>query len=397
MVASKRSLMPFFALWFIVSSVLSTEETANPGVVYVLTMAIPMLLYGATSITGRLKPYHTAALLMFIVGIFSTIIGPYGLFDIRTISKYFLFVLVFIVLTNNRYSGEDLSKMTRYYVILSAIIAILIILSYFGGYEHIDPEADNGGSQFLGRHSVGITGVYKNPNYLTSFMNVATLVLSYKLFRCHPGRRDKLLCIALVVLFLVSIFLTGTRAALLVFLMVLFIVYYSSLSSFKFYHFAIPIIVVVTLFSIYADQITGLFNLYLGTRQMFEDAGRTDAWGYATSKILENPIFGCGIGSWQSLHGNSYMEYLHNVFLEFTLNQGLIGILFLLFVVFHGFSRTKKKDRFFLYMLLIVTFLPMCFQNGVIAVNFWRFIIINRLIVNYSQYSEKGITELLKS
>ena len=150
----------------------------------------------------------------------------------------------------------------------------------------------------------------------------------------------------------------------------------------------------IVIFIIYADEINNLFNLYLGTRKMFEDVGRTDAWSHAISMLLQTPIFGCGIGAWQSLHGNSYMEYLHNVFLEFILNQGLIGLILLLFVVFYGYSRTKKKDRFFIYMLLFATFIPMCLQNGVIAVNFWRFIIINRLIVNYSIYSEKGVDNL---
>ena len=139
-------------------------------------------------------------------------------------------------------------------------------------------------------------------------------------------------------------------------------------------------------------------DFYLAGREMFSDEGREQTWPIALNYFYENYLIGSGIDCWHHFsHGNAGLENLHNVFLEFLLNQGIIGLLLLVFTLFSGFNRAKKEDRFFIIMLFLVTAIPLSFQNGVIAVNFWRFVIINRLALNYSIQSEDGIVSLFKN
>ena len=142
-----------------------------------------------------------------------------------------------------------------------------------------------------------------------------------------------------------------------------------------------------------------LYNLFAAGREMTHDTIREDSWNFALEFIKQNPIFGSGHNSWSVIHQmrGDVDEYLHNIFLELLLDQGIIGCLLVFLIVTVGFNRTKKGDRFFLIFLLFTTAFPMLFQNGLYEINFWRFIIINRLMMNISIYYDGGINGVLKS
>lgn len=397
MVANKGSVLPILTLWFIVSPVLSFEETADPGVVYITLLSVPILYCGLKYRLFNIKPYHASALLMFLFGLFSTIVGPYGNLDISNLCKYLLFVIVFIALTNYKYNDVEICRITKIYIYISIAVAILIFLSFLGGYQHLDRDVVDGTTQFLGRYSVGITGVYKNPNYLTSFINVACFMLLFKLLKGKETRNKKLLYDIIILFLFVSIILTGTRTALLTFSSVFLLLFASNFLRANKIGVSIFIIAIMGLLIwIYQKEINDFIELYLGTRELLGEESRETAWSFALLKLKDNWLFGCGIGSWETLSKNtSMLQWLHNVFLEFLLNQGIMGLLLLVYTFLYGFSKTKKRDRLFLYVLVFVTALPMMFQNGVVAVNFWRFLIINRIAINYSIYSNDGIIPLV--
>lgn len=398
MKSKNNCIIPLLTLWFVVSPVISTEETANPGMVYILCMALPILFYGIQKSLLNLRPYHVSALIMFAMALISSALSNYSAADFPIYCKYLLFVLLYIVITNYQYNALELQWIAKCYIIIAVAVSILIILSFIGGYVHIDPDEVFTETQFLGRYSVGITGVYKNPNYLTSFANVAVFVLLYKLIYTKCSKKFLLFYISLVILFLISIVLTGTRMGLLTFFIVLFCLYGAKMiSNFKIYYLFIPVITIVLIFIFFSEEINELVELYLGTRKMLSDDSREQAWGFAINKILDNFLLGCGSNSWDTLSvGTSYLPWLHNIFLELFLDQGLIGIILFLYTLFFGVNKINKVDKVFIVVLLLVTALPMFFQNGLIAVNFWRFMIINRIAVDYSSKSKEGITAIMK-
>ena len=140
-----------------------------------------------------------------------------------------------------------------------------------------------------------------------------------------------------------------------------------------------------------------MISYFLGDRDVFQDQSRASAWGLAVKYIAKNPILGCGHNSWYKIHGMNELEWLHNVFLELVLDQGLIGLILFVSIITAGFRSTKNCDRTFLILLLVFTSFPMFFQNGLYEVHFWRYIIINRLMMNFSTYSEGGITSFLNN
>lgn len=381
---------------FLVLPLLSTQETAEPGAGSVIAIVIPTLIFGLKYFKLNFKPYHVSAILMWVMCLFVTLIGPFSS-DVRPMEfvKYLTFVIFFILVTSYKFDGNAICFIAKGYVIAAMVVSLLIILSFLGGYLHVDPDEPYVESRFLGRYSVGITGLYKNPNYLASFILVAMLVVMYKIQKSTMAFKIKAIYLSIILLFGIALFLTGTRIALIVMALILTALYLSSLVrhlNLK-YIFA-SIIVLLSIFYIYGEDIANLIEFYLAGREMFSDPSREQSWTLAFNVFYDNFLFGCGLDSWINISHERFLKYLHNIFLEFALNQGLIGLLLLLHIFIYGCNRAKKTDYLFLLMILLVTTIPICFQNGLNAVNFWRFIIINRLALNYSIYSDKGLVSL---
>lgn len=392
-------LFPIFALWFVAAPVLGTQETADPGAGYVLLIVIPTLLLGLTYLKLNLMPLHIAVLLMWFLCTCVNVLGPFSSnIDPMQNVKYLAFVVFFIVITNYKFTGKDLKFITKGYVIIAIIVAALIVLSYLKGYQHLSLSGDGGTNIYLGRYSIGITGLYKNPNYLASFICVAALVVLFRMKENTMTILKQVLFLCITILFFVSCFLTGTRAALVVLLFTIIVILFPSFfNSVSLKNSIIPITFLCLILVMYGSKIGSIMDLFLAGRDLMVDEGRERAWLMALRFVGGSLLLGYGVDSWHFLsRGAGPLINLHNVFLEFFLNQGLIGLILLVYTVLYGFNRAKKDDKLFLIMLLLVTAIPLCFQNGVVAVNFWRFIIINRIALNYSIQSKEGINALFK-
>lgn len=378
-------------LIFILSPVLSLQETADPSMPYVMAMIVPTIFYCLLKgCIRKISTNHVMAILLWLFGGVSSVVGPYGVLDVRYI-KYFLFVVFYICVTSNSYAQIDLKFITKNYIRVAIGVAILILLSYMFGYPH------NESTYYMSRYSVGITGVYKNPNYLTSFINVALFILGYILFFGDISKRKKYLYIAFILLFFIGFYLSGTRASIILGCIVLFSLLLKNLcDSKRFIWGIIPIVVLVVIAMVFRAQIDDLWMNFLGDRSATKDEGRTLAWSIAANQIFDNPIFGCGLFAWDFFgKSGEYLEWLHNIFLELVLNQGFIGAILCYSMITYGCLKVKKCDRFFVSMFVFVSGFPLLFQNGLIAVNFWRFVILTRIVIDYSRFSTYGIVNLI--
>lgn len=377
-------------LLFIFSPILSTQADAHPGAIYVIALVFPLFVLALSGGFIRLSSINLFAVLLLISALFSTLISDYTELNID-ILKTLVFVVFFISTSSFVLSPKQLMFSFKSYLYLSIVISFLIILSFIYGYPHIEATL------YQGRYSIGITGLFKNPNYLTSFYNVAFLVVCYILATVSLSIKRRVVLYMIIALLLVSSYFTGTRAALLVEVLVIMAIPLVLAKSGRLY-VVIPIVLVLVSVIVYSwSTIIDLYELFIGTRDMMGDTSREDAWVYAIKYIKENLVFGCGHKSWNVIcHGTGYLEYLHNIFLELVLDQGIIGLLLVFGLVVVGYNKTNKDDRFFLLMLLFVTAIPMFFQNGLYEVNFWRFIIINRLMMNVSVIYKGGISGFLK-
>lgn len=383
----KLSLMALSVMVFILSPILSTEETADPGVIYVLAMVVPTVIYAIAKAYIRITSYNLFAILLWVSAILSTLIGPLGSFNLTAV-KYLILVLYFVSVSSYSYSKNDLIKITKACVAVSIGLATLIILSYFGGYAH------NDSIYFMSRYSIGITGIYKNPNYLVSFMNFTLFLLLYStLYGRYEKKIQLVINLSIICLFLAAFYFTGTRASLITaFIVITILVVHYLLHHNRKLWVVVPVCLVIALFVAYWNTIMDLYDLFMGSRDLMGDTSREDAWTLAYKYIKENPIIGCGLFAWDNVcKSGDFLEWLHNIYLELILNQGFIGFTIFLLMLFSGANRIKKEDKFFVYMLLFVTGFPIMFQNGLIAVNLWRFIIINRIVFNFSIRNKEGL------
>ena len=377
-------------LAFVFSPILSTQETASPGALYVLCIIIPTLLYLPCVKLMPAKQYHIAAIIMFVLLFLSSAIS--SVFSIDAVMKNLVFTIYFIFITRYAFSGNNFVIGFRLYTILAAVVAGLIILSALFGYPHMESY------YYTQRYSVGITGLFKNPNYLASFINVSFFVSLFCLFYKKKSIFELLIYLGCLVLFVIAIYLTGSRAALITLLVSLVAVMFNySVNRKNGFWSIIPVLTFVFVLFYFRDTISNLFEVFVGgNREFLSDDGRSASWDVAFSKILESPLLGYGIDGWSTMNNRSgSMFYLHNVILELIVNQGFLGFILFLFILFQGCGRIKRKDRFFVCVFYFVTIFPLLFQNGVNEVNLWRMLILNRIVANYSIYSKKGLYGLI--
>lgn len=388
----KNKFMLFSVLIFILSPILSLQETGAPSMPYVLAIILPTLL-----LSLFLKKYffiknncYIISALFFLSALISSFISPIGIIDIRVV-KLFLFISYFIVISSYKYNEHNVIVIFNSIIYLSIILCFLIILSYIYNYPHQSSEF------YLGRYSIGITGLYKNPNYLTSFMNVGLFLMLYKLFYIKINKHRKLLILLFAVLFLISFYLTGTRASFVTLLISLSLLFAKNIySKRRIYKGVIPILFLIVIIIFFSSSVESLIDLFLGNRSLLEDSGRSISWALAINQILDRPILGSGLFAWSNLYNSSTLEYLHNIFLELILNQGLIGLLLFMMLVFDKINHIHIDDKFIIYSVIIISGFPLFFQNGIVDVNFWRFIIFSRVLINFSISSEISINKLLE-
>ena len=377
---------------FIFSPVLSTQPDAHPGAIYVVPIVASIFLMAIMGGLIKQKTVNVYVILLLIAATFSTIISDKGCLN-SGLLKFLVFVVFFISTSSFVFTPKQLRFSFDSYLLLSVVIAVLIVLSFIFGYQHIEYSA------YQGRYSIGITGLFKNPNYLSSFYNVAFFVVSYILATLRLKPKKILILYSILLLFIVATYFTGTRAALLTEAFIIASMVIVTAKGKRYYKLIPLFLIIIVVIAYYWTNLTDLYNLFVAGRELTSDTLREDSWNYALKYIKENPIWGCGHNSWSVIHleRSDVDEYLHNVFLELLLDQGIIGCVLFFLIIITGYNKTKAADRLFLVLLLLCTGFPMMFQNGLYEVNFWRFIIINRLMMNVSSSYEGGINAFLSS
>lgn len=330
------------------------------------------------------------AMLFAVMGFISTIANGYFC---NAVVKVFVFALFYVKVTRIRFRSQDVIGGTKLYVLMSCAISGLIVLSFIFGYPHMES------TYYMGRYSIGITGLYKNPNYLSSFINIAYFIVLYVLMYKNNNLKLKVIYVCMLLLFLYSFYLSGTRASLLVagFTTSVLLLTYTFKSNNKLRAYcAVIFIIAIILYSL--ESLSLMFDDFLGNRKIGEDEGRILSWNYAFNVLIDSPFLGLGLNGWNiAVNGTSYMEYLHNIFLEMLLDYGFLGFTIFLIMFFSGLRGIKRQDCLFVTLFFFVATFPLLFQNGLTEVNLWRCLLMNRIVVNYSRYSQTGITGLLKS
>lgn len=380
-------------LVFILSPIFSLQETAAPDSTYVficLGLSIVSVVIHHSGIKLRKRDFVT--ILAFFSAVVSSLLG---IITANMILKYASLATIYVLLSNLVISKRELILIFKIYFLVSISISTLIILSALLGYT----SPGNAGES--GRYSIDIVGVYKNPNYLVSFISLSQYVLLYLLICTKQTMRNKVLYILALSIIFYSILLTGTRAGLLnssiSLLLCLYTVIKTHAKGIVTILFSVICICVIIIF-VAGPSITEFAKEYLGSRDMFEDKNRTDAWLFVLNRIAEHPLLGSGIGSTAYyLSSSAYIDFLHNIFLELLHEQGIVGLLCFTYIIFNGIKKINNNDKYVIWGILITSAFPLCFQNGFVEVNFWRFLLINRILIEFSKHNEIGVLDTIYS
>lgn len=90
-------------------------------------------------------------------------------------------------------------------------------------------------------------------------------------------------------------------------------------------------------------------------------SGRDELWNNSLIEIQEHPIFGIGIGTFQEKYGN----YCHNIFLEFIVSMGILGLMLIILLFFKTFQAFKaNRNNIFFYYITIIGVFPLLFNNS---------------------------------
>ncbi|MHC8514308.1 O-antigen ligase family protein [Sporosarcina sp. ITBMC105] len=127
--------------------------------------------------------------------------------------------------------------------------------------------------------------------------------------------------------------------------------------------------------------------------------GRIEAFKTAFETWKDYPFLGNGIGSFGLIfYGFEFYDYPHNIILELMMEQGLVGIivfLTLLFVVLvKSISLTRSKDPiYYVWTLVFVYFLFNSFVSGDINSNRMLFAAMSFVLIAHNDYKTRYKSE----
>lgn len=269
---------------------------------------------------------------------------------------WFLVPVVFYLLLINFIAKEELKKVSLTLFCSLAVVAVWAILQRFFSlatlfYQNGDPAFD----QYLLQNRA--FGPFESPNYLAMFI-VPALFISLYAFSLIKKRP------LLILLFLtipIALYLSGSRAGLLAFLVATF--YGAVLYCRKFIRKS-------TIFTIFIATLT-LGLLFAGivffSRGDFSSGGdvvRRQIYDYAFSMVKDSPVIGIGLGGFEKevailsagdssfiTYGLPYALHPHNIYLAMWLNIGLLGFLSFIYLLF-TFAKAGFKKLEFNYLPL---------------------------------------------
>ena len=186
----------------------------------------------------------------------------------------------------------------------------------------------------------GLTSVFSNQNYAGAWL---TLIWPFCLtnFLINKNKKNKIktkIIFCICILFVMCIFLTHSRGAILSLIISLPII----LGKFSLY-FLIPITILIflaiclNLVPYYEYDLIGLIkkiipnDLFLKLNEMFFNLGKSPrlvVWENTLKFLIQKPFFGWGAAIFPILYGsisNLEIYHTHNLFLELSLGYGLVA------------------------------------------------------------------------
>lgn len=258
------------------------------------------------------------------------------LFIIFSFGSFIISVFLF------SYDLRKIQKFLKVFALVSTLLSIITIIEYFYPNHFISVGLDTGIVIGLAR-AIGIGCI----------INLSYFLISNK------GIKTKILCLISLLLNINALILTASRMAIISLMICWLVLMLLSIKikGKKIYldkntKIIVPIFLFVIVFNIYL-YIVGAFDKILFRMSVLIDesnggtslSGRFNRFETALQMIIDNPLFGQGVGSFSYKYGGiTASEYPHNIFLEVISEMGIIGLAGLLFLIIYVIYRYNKID-----------------------------------------------------
>ena len=254
-------------------------------------------------------------------------------------------------------------------------------------------------------HKLGIlyTSTLEQP-----IMSVLLFLLLIQFRKLFNFLKSNILFILLLLLIFINVFyfMIGRSAYIGMLIVVSLLIYYKLPIKLKKYSIFIPIIFIIILFISSSKFNSRLLDSYTVIKEFKLNDNNTvigdrlDFTRNSFKTIIHNPILGVGLGGWKQ----SYLSFdgrefnppsnPHNQYLLWFCEGGVIGLLFLLLILFSLFKEGLKLNKkykeliFIITILISVLFLFTCLFFGAVLSDFFFIIIASVLNLNYNKINK---------
>ena len=291
----------------------------------------------------------------FVISLITISFSTGDSFFLTGVQKTISFLLSFIVIPNiviKLYRENGIQFLRRFVLFIFTVLVIGFLLKY------ILPET----ALLLGERYRGIFG---GPNGLGVFC-LLSFITFFVINNFFPELFTKNERIFIFGIILLSVFYSGSRNAVISVLIFYIFQRFFSLSPFLGFILFLVAIFITDLISSNATAIVLSLGLgdYFRTNTIEEGSGRYIAWAFAWNQIQNNFFIGKGFAYNEFYMRHHYGELLklnhqggiHNSFLTFWMDQGLVGLLIYLYSYILMFIKAAKKSKFAFPIMFAISF-----------------------------------------
>lgn len=257
--------------------------------------------------------------------------------------RFLSYLMLYFVIKYGINDRKLIKNILNSYIILTTILGIMGIIQYFTGFGL--------NKKFISDYKFGakirIAATLDNPNSYAAFLILIIFPLII-LAIAEKNKIKKILYSFISLLVLVNIVFTGSRNALLAFIIGCIIL--SIIYNWK----SIYILIISGVISLFIPQVS---KRIMEISDPTENLSRIKLWATAFKMIKEHPLLGVGNGNFVSLYDSyvkKYPELLypdyhrmpsHNSYLKVESELGIIGIISFLGIIIFSISKMIKYIR----------------------------------------------------
>lgn len=344
----------FFFMWWYIFSIPweSAIQISGIGIGSLSSILGIMVIFFTGLLTferGYVKQLHITHLLLFILFIFLTFLSLIWSINIdSTFNRLLVFIQLFItILAYGQIvdTKKDNLKMIDAFLLGTVVIVIAMLFNFIQGDLYASARYSA-----LGRGPI--------TNALLLCLGIPFAWYSLK---NSKGKIRKNLILLYIISSVFCILITGSRTAFIGLLPVIFyfIMYMKTSLVRKIYiGMILGVSLIVVLYFIPDNTLERLF----ATGEALTEGnftGREDIWGYGINIFMDNKLFGIGVMTYalamEPLLGKTMAA--HNIFITVLVEQGLLGIIFLLlllaYVLLKIWKLPEKEKRLCLVIFMI--------------------------------------------